>query len=133
MELSIPLETVCRLIIRSRELEAQVPVEAADEEDDPLDLDDPLALLDDEASEAVEDEVRLLLDDLAEDEIAEVLALAWVGRGSYEAGEWDDALAEASEGRDQADQLLELPMLAAYLDAGLSAFDLSCEGIGQID
>ena len=31
------------------------------------------------------------------------------------------------------DQLLDMPMLAGYLDAGLTAFDLSCDAIGQID
>ena len=29
------------------------------------------------------------------------------------------------------DYLLELPMLSAYLDAGLAAFDLSCDGRGR--
>ena len=38
------------------------------------------------------------------------------------------------DGTDQAiAQLMDMPMLAGYLDAGLTAFDLSCEGIGQID
>jgi len=133
MELSVPLESVCRLIVRARELEAQVPMNDMDEDEDPTDSDDPMAVLEDEANEAVEEEVRALLEDLADDEIAEVLALAWVGRGTFEAGEWDEALEEAASSGDLVDQLLELPMLSAYLDAGLSAFDLSCEGIGQID
>ena len=76
-----------------------------------------------------------LLDDLGEDQLQEVLALAWVGRGTYDASEWDDALEEASDrdAEDPIDQLLDMPTLAAYLDAGLAAFDLNCEGIGQID
>lgn len=135
MELTVSLETICRLIVRARELEAQVPGLTADEEEDPLDADDDRAVLEDEANEAVEDEVRALLDDLADDEIAEVLALAWVGRGTYDASEWDEALAEAAESAAEPpiDQLMEMPMLAGYLDAGLAAFELSCEGIGQID
>jgi hypothetical protein len=28
---------------------------------------------------------------------------------------------------------MDMPILAAYLDAGLAAFVLSCDGIGQID
>lgn len=132
MDLSVPLETVCRLIVRARELEAQVPLNDVDEED-PAESDDPLAVLEDEANISVEEEVEALLADLADDEIAEVLALAWVGRGTYEAAEWDEALEEAGRDRDPIVQLLDLPMLAAYLDAGLSAFDLSCDGIGQID
>jgi hypothetical protein len=135
MELTVPLETVCRLIVRARELEAQVPAIENDDEDDPSDSDDPYAVLEDESNTAVEEEVRALLDDLADDEIAEVLALALVGRGTYDPSEWDDALEESGDADSDsaADQLMDMPMLAAYLDAGLSAFDLSCEGIGQID
>ncbi|WP_380877226.1 hypothetical protein ACFB49_11950 [Sphingomonas sp. DBB INV C78] len=135
MELSVPLETVCRLIVRARELEAQVPMnDTEDDSEDPTDSDDPMAVLEDEANVAVEEEVRTLLEDLAEDEIAEVLALAWVGRGTYEASEWDEALEEAAgDEANPVEDLFEMPMLAAYLDAGLAAFDLSCEGIGQID
>jgi hypothetical protein len=132
MDLSVPLETVCRLIVRARELEAQVPLNDVDEEY-PAESDDPLAVLEDEANISVEEEVEALLADLADDEIADVLALAWVGRGTYEAAEWDEALEEAGRDDDPIAQLLDLPMLAAYLDAGLSAFDLSCDGIGQID
>ena len=67
--------------------------------------------------------------------MAEILALALIGRGTYDLSEWDDAIEEASDG-DAADaigQLQDMPMLSAYLEAGLAAFDLSCDGIGQID
>lgn len=135
MELSVPLEAVCRLIIRARELEAQVPAIETDEDADPTDSDDGLAVLEDEANESVEAEMMAALDELADDQIAEVLALAWVGRGTYDASEWDEALEEASDpnSEDPIDQLLDMPMLAAYLDAGLAAFDMSCEGLGQIE
>ena len=133
MELTVPLETVCRLIVRARELEAQVPAIETEEDEDPTDSDDPYAVLEDEANTAIEDEVRALLEDLADDEIAEVLALALVGRGTFDPSEWDDALDEGGDPEDALDQLLDMPMLAGYLDAGLAAFDLSCEGIGQID
>lgn len=135
MELTVSLETICRLIVRARELEAQVPAIGNDDEDDPTDSDDPLAVLEDEANEAIEDEVRTLLEDLADDEVAEVLALALIGRGTFDASEWDDALEEVNEEGSEAiiDELLDMPMLTGYLDAGLAAFDLSCDGIGQID
>lgn len=135
MELTVSLETICRLIIRARELEVQVPAIENDDEDEPTDSDDPLAVLEDEANEAIEDEVRALLEDLADDEAAEVLALAMVGRGTFDASEWDEALEEANEEDSDSivDQLLDMPLLAGYLDAGLAAFDLSCDGMGQID
>jgi hypothetical protein len=135
MELSVPLEAVCRLIIRARELEAQVPSIETEEDLDPTDSDDGLAVLEDEANESIEAEMTAALDDLADDQIAEVLALAWVGRGTYDASEWEDALEEANDANseDPIDQLLDMPMLAGYLDAGLAAFDLSCDGLGQIE
>ena len=135
MELSVSLETICRLLVRARELEAQVPGIESDGEEDPQDTDDGLSVIEDEANESVQAEIMALLDDLADDQIAEILALAWVGRGTYDASEWEEALEEAGDrdAESPADQLLDMPMLAGYLDAGLAAFDLSCEGIGQID
>jgi hypothetical protein len=142
MELLTPLETICRLILRAREMEAQVP--AAEPDEDPDDVDDfdddgdgaaTLSVLEDELNDGVEEEIRATLDDLAEDQLAEIVALAWVGRGTYDASEWDEAFAEASDlGPDERmDELLEMPLLAGLLDAGLAAFDYSCEGIGQVD
>jgi len=136
MELSVSLDTVCRIIVRARELEAQVPSTDPDEtEEEAADADDEFSVLVDEDNQAIETEILALLEDLADDQIAEVLALAWIGRGTYDASEWDEALEAAGDpdAEDPVDQLLEMPMLAACLDAGLAAFDLSCEGVGQID
>ncbi len=140
MELLTPLETICRLILRARELEAQVPSVAEEETaDDVDDFDDDgdqaLSVLDDDLNDGVEEEVQALLEDLAEDQLAELVALAWVGRGTYDASEWDEAFAEAGElGADERiDELLDMPLLAGHLDAGLAAFDYSCEGVGQND
>lgn len=136
MDLLVSLDTVCRLIIRARELEAQVPSALdPDDEESFEDADDQGAVLDDEANEAIEEEVAALIDDMGEDEQTEVLALALVGRGTYDASEWAEALEAARDpdAEPAADQLLEFPMLAGCLDAGLAAFDLSCDGIGQID
>jgi hypothetical protein len=123
------------LIVRAREMEAQVPAIEADDEPDPTDTDDPYAVLEDEANEAIEEEIAALLEDLGDDELADIYALALVGRGTFDASEWDEALEAANEDDRQSviDELQEMPLLAGYLDAGLAAFDLSCEGIGQID
>ena len=137
MDLLTPLETLCRLIIRAKELEAQVP--AADPDEDPENVDDDggeaLSVLEDELNDGVEEEIQALLDDLAEDQLAETVALAWVGRGTYDASEWDDAFAEASDldVDERIDELLDMPLLAGHLEAGLAAFDFSCTGVGQND
>jgi hypothetical protein len=142
MELLTPLETICRLILRAKELEAQVPAEDPDE--DPDDVDDfeddgegggTLSVLEDELNDGVEEEVRAVLDDLAEDQLAELVALAWVGRGTYETSEWDEAFAEANDLKpaERIDELFDMPLLGGHLEAGLAAFDYSCDGLGQVD
>lgn len=140
MDLLTPLETLCRLIIRARELEAQVPALDPDEDADNVDdFDDEggeaLSVLEDEINSGVEEEVRSTLEDLADDQLAETLALAWVGRGTYDSSEWDDAFAEASDvGPESAiDEMLDMPLLASYIEAGLAAFDYSCDGVGQVE
>jgi hypothetical protein len=135
MDLATPLDIICRIIVRARALEAQVPGADPENDDEVNDSDDEYDVLEDEMDETVEDELRALLDDLADDQIAEVLALALVGRGTYDASEWTDALEEAADpdAESPADQLLDMPTLSDNLDAGLAAFDLSCEGVGQID
>lgn len=136
MELETPLETICRIIIRARELDAQVAVTDTDDVNDDTESDeDPYDVMIDEKNGSVEEEIEAILSDLADDQIAEVLALAWIGSGTFDAGEWEEAIEEAGDGAGESviDQLMEMPMLAAYLDAGLAAFDLSCSGIGQLD
>jgi Protein of unknown function (DUF3775) len=140
MELLTPLETLCRLILRAKEMEAQVP--AQDPDEDPENVDDfddegdqALSALEDELNTGVEEEIQATLDDLADDQLAETLALAWVGRGTYDTSEWDDAFAEASDlsSDERIDELMDMPLLASHLEAGLAAFDFSCEGVGQND
>jgi hypothetical protein len=141
MELLTPLETFCRLILRAREMEAQVPASDPDEDADNVDdfddeeEDQALSVLEDELNSGVEEEIQAVLDDLADDQLAETLALAWVGRGTYDASEWDDAFAEASDNDPESaiDELMDMPLLASHLEAGLAAFDYSCEGVGQVD
>lgn len=132
MDLSISLETVCRIIIRAREYEAQVPAVDPDDGSNPTD-DEDLEVLEDENNSAVEEELMTVIDDLAEDEQQELVALALVGRGTFDASEWDEAMETAGdELRDVSGYLMGMPMLSAYLEAGLAAFDMSCDDIGTV-
>lgn len=135
-----PLDTLCRIILRGREYEAQTasdydPGEGADNIDDEGGA--TLSVLDDDVNTSVEEELTAAFEDLGEDQLAEVLAFCWVGQGTYEASDWDEAFEEANglvaSGSDAAiGELLEMPMLASVLEAGLAAFDLSCDGIGDL-
>ncbi|MGL4542807.1 MAG: DUF3775 domain-containing protein [Polymorphobacter sp.] len=132
MEFNVPLEMVCRIILRAREFDALVPDTDPDEGSNPVD-DGAVDELEDDGNNPVEAELRSAIDDLADDERAELVALALIGRGSYDASEWADALQAAEDdGRTAADFLLSLPLLGDYLEDGLAAFDLSCDGIGQL-
>ena len=137
MELETPLDMICRIIARAREWDAQVPSNEPDEvdEDGPVSTDDEYDVLIDEKNDSVEAEIEAALDDLAEDQRAEILALAWIGNGTFDISDWDEAMSEAADPDSDPilEQLMDMPMLAAYLDAGLEAFDLSCDGIGQIE
>ncbi len=140
MDPATPLETLCRIIIRAREYEAQTPSdydagEAADNVDD--EDEGTLSVLDDAINDSVEEELRSILDDLGEDQLAEVLAFCWVGAGTYDVSDWDEALQEAQdmnegEGTGIIDELLDMPMLPSVLEAGMAAFELSCDGIGEL-
>jgi hypothetical protein len=135
-----PLDTLCRIVLRAREYEAQTPTdydgnETADNVDD--EDEGALSVLDDTINDSVEEELRAILDDLGEDQLAEVVAFCWVGQGTYDAADWDEAMEEASalaSGGSAAaiDELLDMPMLASVLEAGLAAFELSCDGIGDV-
>lgn len=135
MDLSTPLDLICRIIIRARQVEAQVPGVDPDNDDPVNDSDDERDVLEDELDETAVDELRTAIDDLADDQQIELLALALVGQGTYDASEWEDALEEAGDKDSEppVDLLMDMPTLSENLDAGLAAFDLSCAGVGQID
>ena len=135
-----PIDTLCRIVLRGREYEAQTasdydPGENPDNVDD--EQEGPLSVLEDDINTSVEEELRAVFEDLGEDQLAEVVAFCWVGQGTYDAADWDEAMEEAqslvSTGVESAmDELMEMPMLASVLESGLAAFDLSCQGVGEM-
>ncbi len=130
-----PLDTLCRIILRAREYEAQVPTDYdGGEAPENIDNDDGegLSVLDDAVNTSVEEELTAAFDDLTEDQLAEVLALCWVGQGTYDASDWDEALEEAGDENNPVDELMDMPMLASVLEAGMAAFELSCNGVGDL-
>lgn len=132
MELTVALESVCRIILRAREYEALIPDSDPDEGSNGVD-DGMVDAIEDDGDNPAEAELRAYIDDLAEDEQAEVIALALVGRGTFDATEWSDAIEAATEEIDAAaDWILGQPTFSTDLEAGLAAFDLSCNGVGTL-
>lgn len=126
--LTIDPDLVCRLIVRARQFDVKV----APVEDDPasnMAEDEMLEVIEDfPADDSVEEELRETISGLNEDERAELVALAWVGRDSFSVEEWQDAVREAREQHDgdTAGYLMGLPLLGDYLAEGLAAFGHTC-------
>ena len=85
-------------------------------------------VLEDQADDPVREELVAAIRGLDEDARAELVALAWLGRGTFEIGEWKEAVstARSEHSRRTAEYLLGLPLLGDYLEDGLAMFD---EGI----
>jgi hypothetical protein len=125
--LTIPLETLAYIIEKAREFDAEVPSDA--EEGSNADDDDERQILLDTPDNPTAQELRSALDGLNVDEREELLALLWLGRGDYDAGNWSEALKQARQTRTASETayLLGTPLLADYLEEGVSALGLSLE------
>lgn len=126
--LDIDLEKVCYLIVKAREFDVKVDPVEPHSGSNPAD-DGGREVLEDYADDPTYEELTSFLGSLNQDELAQIQALMWIGRGDYDKEEWDDVLAEAQslDPKRTPAYLLGTPLLADYLEEGLSAFDLSCE------
>lgn len=70
-----------------------------------------------------ERELRGFIDALNEDEQAELVAIMWIGRGSFEPEDFAEALATARNEATTptADYLIGTPHLSDHLEAGLES------------
>jgi hypothetical protein len=94
--------------------------------------------LEDESDNPVQRELQVAIRQLSEDAKATLVALAWVGRGDYDASEWQDALVTARERGEAstARYLMGLPLLGDYLEDGADELGISLaadEAIGLGD
>ncbi|WP_210317101.1 DUF3775 domain-containing protein [Oryzicola mucosus] len=129
-DLSIDPDTVRLFILKAKAISAGVNEDYEDGGDREVEFDgnghdthqhDGLA--EEESENLTEIELRELINDLNVDEAAELVALVWLGRGDYEAGEWQEAVSEALQrgNKRTAKYLLGMPLLGDYLESGLDA------------
>ncbi|HWB50033.1 MAG TPA: DUF3775 domain-containing protein [Stellaceae bacterium] len=120
--LQIPLDQLAYIIEKAREFDEETDPATPDPGSNPND-DRDVAILEDTADNPTEQELAAALDSLDEDQRIEILALMWVGRGDFDAAEWQQALAQARDTHSgaEADYLMGTPLLADYLEAGLDA------------
>jgi hypothetical protein len=127
-ELNISAEKVCYIIVKAREFDAKVPPVEPDPGSNPAD-DGEREILEDYADDPTLLELRSAIDDLNEDEVVDLIALAWLGRGDFGKEDWLEATALARERhkRHSADYLIGIPTLGDFLENGLDMVDRSCE------
>ncbi len=126
--LTISPEKVCFVIVKAREFDVKDETTDPDSGSNPTD-DMGVAVLEEHDDDPVVEELTSFIDALSEDEQIDLGALAWLGRDSTGADEWADIRREAARAHNKrtASYLLGMPMLADFLEEGLSLLGLSCE------
>lgn len=125
--LSLPLDKVSFIILKAREFDAKESDSDPDEGSNAID-DGQIDVLTSNEDDPVREELLGAIRALNEDDRIRLVALAWVGRGTYGIEEWREAIdtARSEHSRRTAEYLLSMPLLGDYLEDGLAAFD---EGI----
>ena len=134
-ELEIAAERVAWIIQKLRSVEGKV-APAEFERDADGEGDDPTA---DALETRVDDpevrEIASFIRSLDVDEQVDLVALMWVGRGTYDVEEWDAAREAALDGRttSTARYILGTPMASDYLADGLSSFGIDPSDVDADD
>lgn len=114
--LQISPRRVAHVAIRAREIDAKVA-----RWDDSGDVADADTILEARRGDATEAELRAFIEQLNDDEKASLVAVMWIGRGTFEPQELEEAIKTAREEATSPteDYLLGVPLLADYLEDGL--------------
>jgi hypothetical protein len=119
---------VCFLVVKAREYDAQVPPSGGEEGSNQAD-DREVEVLEERPDDAAYAEIVGTLDALSEEELVDLVALMWVGRGDFGVDQWGEARSQAKRKRQvkrASVYLLGTPLLGDYLEDGLAALGYSC-------
>ena len=122
--LDIPTDKLGFIILKAREYDVKESDSDPDEGSNPTD-DRNTDVLTDKDDDPVREELLGAIRDLPEEERFQLVALAWLGRGTYDLSEWQTALetARLEHRKRTGEYLLGLPLLGDYLEDGLAMFD----------
>jgi uncharacterized protein DUF3775 len=126
--IALPMETACFLVVKAREYDAQVASVDPASGSNPSD-DREIDVLEARVDNPTYAEIKGSLDALNEDELIDLVALMWIGRGDYTGEQWAEARAHASRQHQLesgASYLLGTPLLGDYLEEGLAAMGHDC-------
>lgn len=125
-ELNIASDKVAFIIEKAREFDVKEELSDPDSGSNPTD-DGGADILEDAPGDSTRQELFDAIRALNVDERNELIALAWIGRGTFSLDEWKEAVqtAQTEHGKRPAGYLLSLPLLGDYLEDGLDAFGIS--------
>lgn len=125
--LAISSESVCFIIVRAREFDAQDVATEPDTGSNASD-DGVTAVLEAHSDDPTYSEVRAFIAALSDEQQVDLVALMWLGRGDATLDDWNDLRAEAEQQHNNrtARYLLGEPLLSDYLEEGLSQFGFTC-------
>lgn len=129
--LNIDPGLVCWIIERVQEFHAQEDV--AIHEDPEVPDDDwglvGMAGMHEYVDDPVYQEIKTNIDELEPQQQVALVALMWMGRGDFDANEWDLAFSEAKSSwtTHTADYLMATPLVSDYIAEGLSMLGYSCD------
>jgi len=126
--LEINPDLVCEIRLKLRAHQAKEQVSFPETGSNPLD-ELNLEVLADHQDDLTSQEVALAIQGLEPDQQMQLVALMWLGRGDFEAEEWEVCLAEARQRwtTHTADYLLSTPLVADFLEEGLEKLDYHCD------
>jgi hypothetical protein len=127
-ELAISPEKVFFIIVKAREFDVKEGDSDPDSGSNPSD-DGDVDVLEDNANDPVEQELRSFINALSVDEQIDLVALTWLGREDYTAADWSFVREEATRAHNNktATYLLGIPLLGDFLEEGLSLLGYSLE------
>lgn len=126
--LTVSSESVCFIIVKAREFDAQDVVTDPDSGSNASD-DKMTSVLEAHSDDLTQKELVAFINALSDEEQTDLVALLWLGRGDGTVEDWDDLRDEAQRQHNErtAAYLLGEPLLSDHLEEGLSQFGLSCE------
>ncbi|WP_458097059.1 DUF3775 domain-containing protein [Roseomonas sp. WA12] len=127
VDLVVSLATIVGIIDAARGV-GELQEEATNE-----DVQDP-EVADEIDPDAMADTLKGLINELNEDEQAALIALTWIGRGDYDASEWQEVqrlAKERNEDGSAADYLTGMELFGDYLSEGVAAFGYSAEEVAR--
>lgn len=128
VDINVSPEKVCYIVVKAREYDAKVePVEPSPGSNPTDDSDSEI--LEDYADDPTLRELQAAIVDLNDDEVIDLIAIAWVGRGDFGRDEFSSARSLATERHrpNSAPYLIGMPALGDYLEEGLAELGYSCD------